>query len=193
MKMIKLILWLFATFYSSLALSNNAIHLGGNYNFFSSEKLSNFDISPKGAGYHFIFSQNYSRTGIELSYRQDKLSSSVRYDQVNSNLHINLVSLGIGFYLALNKDVLLRGGLAWYKLKNTLDNSVSELQKYAIKEAWGISDNQKHSGYYLGAQYKLVSSRSFDLYTSYTYQRISDEVTNHSVGLGLTFKFDLQL
>lgn len=191
--MINLILWLFAIFYSSLAFSNNAIHLGGNYNFYNSEKLSNFDLTPKGTGYHFIFSQNYSRTGIELSYRQDNLSSNVRYDQTDSKLTLKVATLGLGFYLALNKDVLLRAGLAWYKIKGSVGNTISDLQKYAMKEAWGIQDNQKETGYYLGAQYKLMSSRSFDLYTSYTYQKISDEVNNHALGLGMTFKFDLQL
>lgn len=190
----KCIYWFCIIFYSSIALaSNNAIHLGGNYSFYNSEKLSNFDITPKGAGYHFIFSQNYSQIGIEFSYRQDNLKADVRYDHMDTKLSLKMTSLGFGVYLALVKDVLFRGGVAWYKTKGSVGNTVSELQKHAMKEAWGVSENEKNTGYYLGIQYKIFSSRSIDLYTSYTYQKISDEISNHALGLGLTFKFDLQL
>lgn len=191
--MIKIVVWLISILYSSLAFSNNAVHFGGNYNVYNSDKLSNFDITPKGAGYHLIFSQNYTPAGIELSYRQDKLSANTRFDHTDSKLSLNVVSLGVGGYLSLSKSVLLRGGIAWYKIKSSLGNTTSDLQKYAIKNAWGISDDQKHTGYYLGVQYKLLSSRSLDLYTSYTYQKISDEIKNHAIGLGITFKFNLQI
>lgn len=188
----KLIILLFL-FYSPLAISNNAIHLGGNYNIYGSDKLQDFNIFPKGAGYHFIFSQNFSNVGLELSYRKDKFSSDVRFDETDSKLNVSMISMGLGFYLALNKEILLRGGFAWYRVKNSLGDSITDIQKHAMKEAWGISSDQKYTGYYLGAQYKLLSSRTFDFYSNYMYQRISDEVNNHSFGLGITFKFDLKL
>lgn len=191
--MIRFYTYIFILTYSIQAFANNAINLGGNYSLYNSEKLSDYKISPKGSGYHFIFSQNYDRIGLEFSYSKDNLNEDVRFDQINSKLRLNITALGLGFYLALNKDVLFRAGMAWYKTKGTLDDFASDLQKYAMKEAWGIKDSQKDTGYYLGAQYKLISSRSIDLYTNYRYQKISDKISTHSFGLGITFKFDLQL
>lgn len=179
-------------FFSADAYSSNALNLGTHYGVINLEGLSDFNIKPKGPGFHAVFSQNYGRFGLEGSFRQATYTSKVIYDQVSDILTHEQRTLGLGVYIGVNRYLLLRGGLSWTSVAHSLEKPVDKSTEMAMQNAWKLTEGTSKSSYYLGGQVKLFETNIIDLYSSYNYQKILESGSEHAFGLGLTFKFDLR-
>lgn len=176
-------------FFSLSAKAAPYVSLLYGLNSYTDEKKNAYDFTLRGNPAKVIIGQRYAHLEFEMFARFSSSSGEFIHDGLNNKVEQSSKVFGAGMGIYLFPALKLNVGISINSIKESLLNSVTDIQKSDIANKFGLTDSLL-LGPYFGADFNLLTLGKIKFYTSlnyYSYSSIGGKEIELAFGVKIPF------